>query len=333
LSLKEVYHKEQIRAAAAECGFELCGIAPALPTSDSRLYKDWIAAGYAGEMLYLTDHRAEVREDPRRLLPSAKSIICLGKVYNSPHPDADGSVISRYAWGDDYHDIMREGMKRLVERLREKMQFEAKICVDTAPLLERSYARLAGLGWVGRNTCLINQQLGSWIFLGEILTSLEIEPNDPPPDRCGTCRRCIDACPTKAIVPMGSGWTVDSRLCISYLTIELRGPIPEEQHAGVGGHVFGCDICQEVCPWNRRAAITEDPRFAPRNAGEDVASLASLSEDEFRTRFRGTPVTRAKYEGFRRNVEIAAANSGFAPEPQQPRAGENGCKSVDTLED
>jgi epoxyqueuosine reductase len=305
---KEVYHKEQIRTAAAECGFELCGFASALPVSETAIYRDWVSAGYAGEMRYLTDHRANVREDPRKLLATARSIICVGKVYN--WPTAEAALVSRYAWGDDYHDVMRAGMTRLVEQLRASDEFEWKICVDTAPLLERSYARLAGIGWIGRNTCLINQQLGSWVFLGEILTSLELEPDGPPPDRCGTCRRCIEACPTEAIVPFGERFTVDSRLCISYLTIELRGGMPDERREGVGEHVFGCDICQDVCPWNRRAAVTEDPRFAPRHPEMDLESLAGISEEEFRRFFKGTPVTRTKYSGFLRNVAMAMGNSG-----------------------
>lgn len=265
-------------------------------------------------MGYLTDRRADVREDPKRLLESARSIICLGKVYNWPAPystqvsEVDRAWISRYAWGDDYHDVMRQGMKRMAGTL----EGEWKICVDTAPLLERSYARAAGLGWIGRNTCLINQGMGSWIFLGEILTSLELEPDGPPPDRCGTCRRCIEACPTDAIVPFGVGFTVDSRLCISYLTIELRGPIPEEHRGGLGAHVFGCDICQDVCPWNRRAASTEDVPFAPRHISPNLEGLAALSEGEFREMFRGTPVTRARYSGFLRNVAVAMGNSGDA---------------------
>jgi epoxyqueuosine reductase len=179
--------------------------------------------------------------------------------------------------------------------------------VDTAPLLERSYARLAGLGWIGKNTCLINQQSGSWFFLGELLTSLEIAPDTPPPDRCGTCRRCIDACPTAAILPGG----VDSRLCISYFTIEQRGAVPEETRAGIGGHVFGCDICQDVCPWNRRAPVTEDPAFAPREFAPRLADMAALTETEFRAMFRGSAVTRARYSGFLRNVAIAMGNRGL----------------------
>ena len=270
-------------------------------------------------MRYLTDHRAGVREDPRRLLQSAKSIICLGKVYNWPAPyspaphsgdfaDNTRAWISRYAWGDDYHDVMRAGMVRLVEELGG--EFDSKICVDTAPLLERSYARMAGLGWIGRNTCLINQKLGSWVFLGEILTSLELEPDGPPPDRCGTCTRCIEACPTDAIVPLGTGFTIDSRLCISYVTIELRGDIPEPRREGNGVHIFGCDICQDVCPWNRRAATTADSHFAPRLETPEFQRLAALSEDEFRSLFQGTPITRARYTGFLRNVAVAMGNSG-----------------------
>jgi epoxyqueuosine reductase len=265
-------------------------------------------------MRYLTDHRGDVREDPRRLLPAARSIICLGKVYNWPAPystefdDPTRGWIARYAWGDDYHDTMRAGMTRLVSELGG--DFDYKICVDTAPLLERSYARMACLGWIGRNTCLINQKLGSWVFLGEILTSLEIEPDSPPPDRCGTCTRCIDACPTDAIVPFYDGFTVDSRLCISYLTIERRGDIPEEQRDGNGVHIFGCDICQDVCPWNRRAATTDDPHFAPRLEAPEFHRLAALTEAEFRTLFRGTAITRARYTGFLRNVAVAMGNSG-----------------------
>jgi len=181
--------------------------------------------------------------------------------------------------------------------------------VDTAPLLERSYARLAGLGWIAKNTCLINQQSGSWIFLGELLLSIELDPDAPPPDRCGTCTRCIDACPTGAIP---EPYKLDSRRCISYFTIELRGAWPEELRAPAGAHIFGCDICQDVCPWNRRAAVTADPAFAPRHFAPPLDELAGLSHEQFREMFRGTPVTRARYSGFLRNVAIAMGNSGLA---------------------
>jgi epoxyqueuosine reductase len=224
--------------------------------------------------------------------------------YSTQFDDAARGWISRYAWGDDYHDVMRWGLERLAARMGAP---EWKICVDTAPLLERSYARLAGLGWIGKNTCLINQQSGSWFFLGELLVSMEIAPDAPPPDRCGTCTRCIDACPTAAILPGG----VDSRLCISYFTIEQRGSVAEEMRGGIGGHVFGCDICQDVCPWNRRAPVTADEVFAPRQFAPLLGELAVLSEAEFRSMFRGTPVTRARYSGFLRNVAMAMGNRGL----------------------
>jgi epoxyqueuosine reductase len=188
--------------------------------------------------------------------------------------------------------------------------FEYRICVDTAPVLERSLAREAGLGWIGRNTCLINQPAGSWFFLGEVLISLELTPDTPPPDRCGTCRRCIDACPTQALVPDGAdGWRLDGRLCISTWTIEERGVLPEDHRAASGGHIFGCDICQEVCPWNRRAPVTAEAAFQPVNADSDPAELAALSPEEFRARFRKTPLWRTKYSGLLRNVATAMGNS------------------------
>ena len=310
----------EIRGLARACGFELAGVAAAGPHPDAARYHQWAGLGYAGEMGYLTDRRAEVRDDPRNLLPSARSIICAGKLYQTPWPystqfeDRERAWISRYAWGDDYHDVMRAGLERLAGLLGERAgPFDWRVCVDTAPLLERSYARAAGLGWIGRNTCLINEASGSWFFLGELLVSLELAPDAPPPDRCGTCTRCIDACPTEAIVPAdGARYTIDSRLCISYFTIELRGEIPETARSGIGQHLFGCDICQDVCPWNRRAPATEDPAFAPRHFAPDLARMAAISEAEFRDLFRHTPVTRARYAGFLRNVAIAMGNSKLA---------------------
>ena len=227
-----------IKQLARECGFELAGVAPRCRLPNPDYYQRWVANGYAGEMAYLTDRRAEVRNDPRNLLPSARSIICVGKLYNGPQPystkfrESELAWISRYAWGEDYHDVLRAGLQKLADRLLESESFEYKICVDTAPLLERSYARRAGLGWIGKNTCLINQQMGSWFFLGELLVSLEIEPDSPPPDRCGTCTRCIDACPTAAIVPDGPSYALDSRLCISYFTIELRNALSPSTSRG-----------------------------------------------------------------------------------------------------
>jgi epoxyqueuosine reductase len=221
-----------LQRLARECGFELAGVAPAGPVSEWGFYRRWVEAGMAAGMRYLTDRRALVRQDVRNLLPAARSVICVGKFYN------------RYAAEPDYHDVLRAGLERLAARLAAVLgPFDRKICVDTAPLLERALARRAGLGWIGRNTCLINQPLGSRIFLGELITSLDLEPDQPPPDRCGTCMRCIEACPTHALVPLDHRWVVDSRLCLSTLAP-------------------GCEICQEVCPWNRRAPLTRDPAFA-----------------------------------------------------------------------
>ncbi len=307
----------EIRALAHQCGFELAGVTRAEPIEDRARYHAWVEAGYAGEMGYLTDHRAVIRDDPRHLLPSARSVICVGKVYNTPWPystrfnDSERAWISRYAWGDDYHLVLRRSLGRLEALLRTRFpeDFEARICVDTAPLLERSYACRAGLGWIGKNACLISQQHGSWFFLGELLVSLEIEPDAPVPERCGTCTRCIDACPTSALVATPSGYTLDSRKCISYLTIELRGPIPENRRTESTSHVFGCDICQDVCPWNRRASVTADLEFQPRQFAPPLEKLAAISEDEFREMFRGTPVTRPRYAGFLRNIAIAMGNA------------------------
>jgi epoxyqueuosine reductase len=317
-------HPEQIKTLAHECGFELAGIAAAAPVPEAAYYGQWVAGGLAGEMGYLTDRRAGLREDPRHLLPSARSILCVGKLYNGPQPYStqlagglapDLAWISRYASGEDYHQVLRRGLARVVDGVRalSPEPFEWKICVDTAPLLERAYARHAGLGWIAKNTCLINQAMGSWFFLGELLLSFDLAPDQPPPGRCGSCTRCIDACPTAAIVPTGlaegPAWALDARLCISYFTIEQRGTSPEEARSGIGRHVFGCDICQDVCPWNRRAPTTEEPAFAPAHFAPPLEKLAALSEDEFREMFRGSPIPRARYNGFLRNVAVAMGNA------------------------
>jgi len=307
---------EILHSLARECGFGLSGVAAAQPHADALPYNQWVDAGFAGEMRYLTDHRAEKRSDPRSLLPSARTVLCLGMLYNGPEPHTEAfdtyerGWISRYAWGNDYHELMTERLRRLTARLLEIESFDYKICCDTAPLLERTYARAAGLGWIGRNTCLIHEGQGSWFFLGEILTSLDLPSGMPPADRCGTCRRCIDACPTDAIVPLEGRWTVDSRRCLSYFTIELRGPVPKEYRQGIGPHVFGCDICQDVCPWNRKAPFTAEPDFAPAHLAPPLESLANLTETQFREMFRTSPINRARYSGFLRNVATAMGNSG-----------------------
>ena len=310
---------EEVKEFALDCGFELAGVATALPLPEADFYQDWVRQGMAGQMHYLTDRRGAMRSDPRSLLPSARSIICVGRLYNGPQPystrfsEPERAWISRYAWGDDYHDVLRRGLERLAARLlaRASEPFQWKVAVDTAPLLERAYARRAGLGWIGKNTCLIREGAGSWFFLGELLVSLALEPDSPPPDRCGTCTQCIEACPTGALVATGGeqpAWALDSRLCISYLTIELRGPVPDSLQPRMGRHVFGCDICQDVCPWNREAPLTGEPAFQARHFAPPLEKLAALSAEEFREMFAGTPVERSRYEGFHRNVAIAMAN-------------------------
>ena len=305
-----------VRELEAECGFALAGVAAPGPVPDFARFRDWVDRGLAGEMRYLTDHRADVRNHPEHLLPGVRSIICVGMLYDGPEPystefsDPERAWISRYAWGEDYHGVIRAKLESLAGKLLELDTFRWRACVDTAPLLERSFARRAGLGWIGKNTCLINQQLGSWLFLGELLTTLELPPDSPPPDRCGTCTRCIDACPTEAIIPSAQGqFELDARLCISYFTIELRGAIPGVNRVAMGQNVFGCDICQDVCPWNNKSnPIAWEPGelFAP-----PLERMAALTETEFRQMFQGTPVTRTKYTGFLRNVAVAMGNSGL----------------------
>jgi epoxyqueuosine reductase len=292
-------------AAHAE-GFELAGLVPALPHQDIERYRQWTDAGLAADMRYLLDHRAKVREDPRLILPTARTMLCVGKLYRTDSPEIapDQGRVASYAWGsEDYHDVVRSALHRVVDRIASMAgTFESRVCVDTAPLLERSYARQAGLGWIGKNTCLIREGQGSWFFLGEVLFSFEVDAfGSPPPDRCGTCTRCIDACPTAALVEMDGRWNLDSRACISYWTIEAKDVAPVGLREKFGALLFGCDICQDVCPWNRKAPLTEEPGFQPVNA---AVELKNWSAAEFRERFRQTPVWRSKLEGWQRNVDI-----------------------------
>ncbi len=316
----------QIREVANRCGFEIAGVTAATPHTDYARFEKWIQSGKAAHLRYLTDHRGVMRSNPRTLLPTAESIICVGKLYNTDRPFSTEYInpnqgwISRYAWGLDYHEILRPPLEAFVNWLTEinGCSFQSKLCIDTAPLLERSYARAAGLGWIGKNTCLINERCGSWFFLAELLVDLVIEPDAPVPDRCGTCTRCIDACPTNAIVPNPTGgYDVDARLCISYLTIEERGPIDVHLARQHGHHIFGCDICQDVCPWNlsarrKRTDLTQEPHFSAKILAPDLVELSRLTEKDFRLVFRRSPILRIKYDGFLRNVAIAMGNSGNA---------------------
>ena len=317
------FERERVKELARQAGFELAGIASAEPAIESAFYPEWLRRGYHGAMSYLEGRRGDMRGDPRTLLKSAQSVLCVGQVYNAPYPysnqqdDPARGWVARYAWGEDYHLTLKNRLYQVVEALKaEAGEFRFKVCVDTSPFLDRAYARHAGLGWIGKNTCLINEQIGSWTLLGAVLLSLEIEPDGPPPDRCGSCTRCIDACPTDALVPLdlenGPSHALDARRCISYWTIEQRGPLEEQHRSEVGRHVFGCDICQDVCPWNRpeRAAVGTAPEFKPIHAEPDLAELAELSPQEFNQRFADSPIERARYSGFLRNVATAMGNSG-----------------------
>ena len=297
-----------IKAKAKALGFDLCGIAPAADHPELHFFREWLDRGYAGTMTYL-NRSAERRADVRHVVPSARAVIVLATVYNTDRPystecgDPDRAHIARYAWGDDYHDVIGERMAQLLEWMRgaSPEPFDARAYVDTGPVQERVYAQYAGIGWIGKNTCVINPERGSWIFLSEIICSLPLECDRPALDQCGTCTLCIEACPTQAIVAPG---VLDSTRCISYLTIELKGDIPEPLRGSIGTHVYGCDICQEVCPWNAMPAVSEDPAWQPRDAwdGVSVSELAGRSDEELRAAMRGSAMLRTKVAGLRRNL-------------------------------
>jgi epoxyqueuosine reductase len=328
---------------AKSLGFDLCGVVRADKFPELEHTPDWLARGYGGEMKYLSDPR---RADPRTAIPGVRSIIVCLLNYNTGHPFSTDAIlsgpddepkgwVSRYAWGDDYHDVLRKKLDALAAFLRKRFPqpFEARTYVDTGPVQERVLAKYAGLGWLGKNTLLLNQTLGSFFFLGVILTTLDLKPTLsagelPPPDLCGSCRRCLDACPTQAFV---KPYVMDAQKCISYLTIESRGAIPEQYREPMGNHVFGCDICQDVCPWNHRAPVSAVPQFQPRvfpSLEKDAARaspsprddslllprlgwLVGLGETDFRELFRGSPIKRTKWRGLMRNACIALGNSRF----------------------
>jgi epoxyqueuosine reductase len=301
-----VVTREAIRARAREAGFDLCGFAPAERHPKLARLAEWIAAGRAGEMTYLAKSLDE-RLDPARVLPGARSIVSLAVVYNADRPAA--GAVSRYAWGQDYHDVLRPRLTTLLQWMAETAGrgFEALSCVDAAPVQERVFAEQAGLGWIGKNTCLINPQLGSWIFLAEILTNLELEPDTPVPDHCGTCTRCLDACPTGALV---APWELDATRCLSYLTIETRHEVDEAWRGAITDRVYGCDICQDVCPWNRRAAVSDDPAWQPRASleGPRLVDLCRLTDEAWRELLRGSAMRRAGLRRLRRSLAYAAAS-------------------------
>jgi epoxyqueuosine reductase len=305
-----------IKQKARELGFDLCGIAPAADLPELAFFRAWLARGYAGEMAYL-QRSADRRADVRSVLPSARSVIVTGTVYNSDVPystedaEPDRAHIARYAWGDDYHEVIGRRLQALLDWMREVSvePIEARAYVDTGPVQERVYAQHAGLGWIGKNCCIINSSIGSWIFLAEIICSVALDVDEPAVDQCGECTLCIEACPTQAIVGAG---VLDSRRCISYLTIELRGPIPTQFSSAVGSHVYGCDLCQEVCPWNQVPARSDDPVWQPRGvwANAKVSALAAMTDEALRDAMRGTAMTRTTLAGMQRNLTVAMANTG-----------------------
>jgi epoxyqueuosine reductase len=304
--------RDLIKAEATALGFDLVGFTSAEPLAHSERLRSWVAQGFAGEMGYMS-RDVDKRVDPSRVWPEVRSIIVLGMNYytSSAMPEASPGRgwIARYAWGQDYHTVLGDKLQALVAFIRDQEggDAQARWYVDTGPILERELAWRAGLGWPGKNTNLINRRVGSWLFLGAILLNRDLVYDAPAPAHCGTCTRCLVACPTRALVAPG---VLDSRRCISYLTIELRGAIPRELRPLMGTHIFGCDICQAVCPWNRQAPVSSQPAFQPRAgfAAPELIPLLRLSDDEFRSRFRGTPITRAKRRGFLRNVAVALGN-------------------------
>ena len=315
----------EIKRLASEVGFDLAGVAGVGETPEHRFFRRWLAEGYAGEMNYLegsNDAGELKRASLANAAPWARSVVVCAMNYNSEQPysthagTTSQGWISRYAWSQrDYHNVVLEKLRSLEARLlevceRREIRAPRTWCyVDTGPVIERIFAKYAGIGWIGKNTCILNEDLGSWLFLGVLLTSLELTPDFPAPDRCGSCTRCLDACPTNAFP---APYQLDATKCISYLTIEKRGSILEELRAGVGRQIFGCDICQDVCPWNRQAPVSSSANFVarPELVNPDLEWLARMSVDEFREVFRGSPVKRARFNGLRRNVAIAMGNSG-----------------------
>lgn len=304
---------EQIKQQARARGFDKVGIvaATALTPEGERL-REWLARQWHGALGYMARDPAQ-RSDPRLLLPGAKSVVCVALNYFRPEQhveQADTGKISRYAWGDDYHDVLRDKLQDLLVWIQTQApEVEGKICVDSSPMMDKAWAVRAGLGWLGKHTNVITKEFGSWVFLGELLLTVELEYDSfIEPDHCGKCTACLDACPTGAIV---APYQLDATRCISYGTIELREPeLPEPIKTNLGNWVFGCDICQDVCPWSRFSKETREERFTPRTGivAPELAELAELSQEEFSARFRKNPVKRTKLAGLRRNASAVLSN-------------------------
>jgi epoxyqueuosine reductase len=300
VTLAEMALAQAVKARALELGFDRVAIGPAAPPH-AAAFERWLDAGLAGTMDYLAKTRAE-RMDPSRLLPGCRSVIAVALNYaRADEPEWRG--VARYARSADYHDTMRPRLHALRDYVSAATGAQSRASLDTSAVLERDLAAAAGLGWIGKNTNLLAPGLGSYFFIGLVLTTAALPADDAQPDRCGTCTACLDACPTAAFP---APYALDARRCIAYLTIEHHGPIPEEFHAAIGEWLFGCDICQEVCPWNRRAPVAR--AMPPATPPPPAEELVAMTETEFRERFRGSPLKRARREGLARNASIVLAN-------------------------
>ena len=297
-----------VKARARELGFDHVAVGPSAPPRHAEAFDRWLSAGHAGDMDYLARGRA-ARLDPAELLPGVRSVVAVALGYRPPAGAAGWEPVARYARGRDYHDVMRPRLIELGDAIRDLAGPDTRnrACVDTSAVLERDLAARAGLGWIGKNTNLLDQRLGSYFFIGIVLTTAALAPDGEVADRCGSCTACLDACPTSAFV---APYVLDARRCISYLTIEHRGPIPEDLRPGIGPWAFGCDDCQTACPWNRRAPVTREPELRPAGDLEALTALLELDDAGYRARFRGSAITRAKRRGFLRNVAIALGNRG-----------------------
>ncbi len=307
---------EYIKSYAREIGLDRCGIADARPIGRGEYLREFLARGYGGSMGYLSQH-VSIREDPRELLEGAKSVVVAALSYKQDEPsvEVEGALgrVAMYAWGDDYHRVLKKKLMGLADGMRERFGegCETRVCVDTAPLLEREVAALAGVGWVGKNTLVMHEDLGSYFFLGEILTTVELVADEPGVDHCGSCRACLDACPTDAFV---APYQMDASRCVSYLTIEHRGDISRAFSEMMGDWVFGCDVCQQVCPFNRDAPDGGEARFVakPGRARPALESVLGWDEDAYRRALSGSSMKRAKLLMMKRNASIALENLGSA---------------------
>ena len=298
-----------VKARAAALGFDACGIAAAGPIDPEDRLGQWLDAGHQADMDWMAATKA-IRQDPRLKMPGAKSVVVVARNYYHPRPEAEPGTgqVARYAWGRDYHKVLRKPLIALARFLDTfGVETQSYAAIDSGPVMERAWAERAGVGWIGKNSLVLRRDIGSWFFLATIVTEVELAPDAPIQDHCGNCRACLDACPTDAFVAEG---VVDARKCISYQTIENRGEIPQALHEKMEGWLFGCDICQDVCPWNRFQQTTTEPDFAPRpgHANPPLDTLTEMDEATFNQHFAGTPIRRTKWRGMQRNASILKAN-------------------------